>query len=49
MPVALMAPKGHLNHLPLSESFVMTAMNDANLDLSKNITKLKINIFDSLL
>ena len=49
VPVALMAPKGHLNHLPLSESFVMTAMNDANLDLSKNITQLKINIFDSFL
>ena len=49
MPVAFMAPKDHLNHLPLSESFVMTPMNDTNPDLSKNITQLKINIFDSLL
>jgi len=49
LPVAFMAPKGHLNHLPLFESFFMTPMNDANPHISKNITQLKINILDSLL
>ena len=40
----LSCPKDHLNHLPLSESFVMTLIDDTNPDLSKNITQLKINI-----